>query len=236
MGILGKIRKKIKKIDYSLLGDPSNYEVGSQRWLAATEKYFGGIVKGVPRNSVSELDPRSENQILSGGMTGGDRMFHHDYAMHYADGLSKFLSKPPSTIVEVGILKGTGLAVWGELFPDAEILGLDVDPKNFIDNYDNLKKLGAFKKNEPEIYTFDQFLDGKERMDAILSGRKVDIFIDDGFHSDETILNTAHAIKPFLNDEFVCFIEDNATVSGALAELFIKCRVISDGELTVISS
>lgn len=206
-------------------------------WLAATEKRFGGYHRNVPRGHVSEFDPRTPDQIATGGMTGGDRMFHHGYAEAYADGLAPFVAERNKewTILEVGILKGTGLALWSELFPNADVIGLDIDLDHTRSNLPMLKQRGAFPRTDPELHRFDQFADGESRIAEILNGRNVDICIDDGFHSTETILKTAEAIAPFLSERFVYFAEDNDHVAPSLEARFPKWDVRPIQELTVIS-
>ena len=93
-------------------------------------------------------------------MTGGDRMFHHGYAAVYAKHLQPFVGRrfDPLTVVEAGILRGSGLAMWSELFPRADIIGLDIDLSHVRENLPNLKECGAFPGREPELHVFDQFL------------------------------------------------------------------------------
>lgn len=236
MGIRRFFKNQIKQYKFSKIREPEEYELGSDGWLIAAEEHFGGLVENVPRRVFSEQDSRSKKELMTGGMRGGDRMFHHGYAPLYSKHLKPFLNTDPLNIMEVGILKGTGIAVWSKLFPKADIFALDLDPQNFYENFDNLKSLGAFEKRAPRTFEFDQFQDGKERMAEILKGKKITIFIDDGHHSDETILNTATAIKPFLNDQFVCFFEDNDTVSEGISKIFPEYQVISKGRLTIVSS
>jgi hypothetical protein len=211
---------------------------GSAEWLIKTERKFGGFVTNVERRTVSQHDPRSAEDIRTGGMTGGDRMLHHAYAMHYASHLKKFIPKrlETLTIVEVGILKGTGLALWSELFPASDILGLDIDLSHFEENRKNLISRGAFKRNSPELYSFDQFTDNRSLISKLLNGRKIDILIDDGFHSNETILNTARDFYEFLAEDFVYFVEDNNQVANSLRTLFPNRFVSSYGQLTVIDT
>ena len=97
------------------------------------ELEYGGYVINIPRNIVSNKDPRTKEQILWGGMTGGDRMskLHQGYAKIYAKHLRPFIQREkPVVLVEVGILRGTGVAIWSELFPNGRILGLDIDLGN----------------------------------------------------------------------------------------------------------
>jgi len=160
------------------------------------------------------------SEIKKGGMTGGDRMTQHGYARHYAKHLSTFVANQTNsyTILECGILKGTGLAIWSALFPNATIIGLDIDLSHTKNNLDFLKSKGAFKNKKLELYEFDQFVDNKSYIQEILQGRKLDIVIDDGFHSDYTILNTIECLMPHLSDNFCYFIEDNKTVYTLLSE------------------
>jgi hypothetical protein len=229
-------RSRLTETQYQDLKPADEYPVGSELWLAATEKYFGGMVTGVKRKTVSEKDPRTRDQLDQGGMIGGDRMFHHGYACHYARHLSRFLSRrhEPMTIAEVGILKGTGLALWSKLFPNARLIGLDIDLSHFTDNEEFLRSKGAFTGSSLELHHFDQFLDNRELLRTILNDSKITLMIDDGLHSLETIMQTAHSVQPFLSDAFVYFVEDNAEVSERLQAEFSDSRVFSYDLLTVI--
>merc|ERR1719335_1564206 len=85
---------------------------------------------------------------------GGDRMKNHHYAPFYAKYLTKYLegrkSTEAPTIVEFGILTGTGLAMWSDLFPDSSIFGFDLDPQNFELNRKHLKDRG-FKDSRVKV-------------------------------------------------------------------------------------
>ena len=220
---------------YAIIGNPSKYAAGSANWLIATEKHFGGLHTNVRRCRVSPHDPRTPAQIMSDGMTGGDRMYHHGYAEAYSVHLRPFLSRRNErlTIVEIGILKGTGLALWSALFPNANIIGLDIDLSHTERNLDFLKSRGAFASQAPELHIFDQFEDGSSRIAEILHGRKIDICIDDGYHSRRTIIKTAEAVFPHCAPQFVYFVEDNSRVAKALAKR-VPVRVENIGRLTVL--
>ncbi len=225
-------KRRMAERAYRSLREPNSYKVGSEAWLQATEKHFGGYVEGVQRTKVSEHDPR----LAACLHMGGDRMFHHAYAAAYARHLERFLPQRGKriAIAEIGILKGTGLALWSELFPSARVIGLDIDPSNFRDNEAYLRSKGAFATGTIEAHEFDQFLDNREQLASILEDDKISVIIDDGHHSVESIVSTARSATPFLTDAFVYFIEDNASVSDLLREQFPDCRVSSYGELTVI--
>jgi hypothetical protein len=215
--------------------EPIPARPGSARWLIDTERKYGGHVIGIVRRTVSPHDPRPKEELKNGGMVGGDRMAPsaHGYSVHYARHLHKFSG--PVVVVEVGILRGTGLAIWSDLFQEGQVIGLDIDLSHFKDSKSKLIKSGAFSTNNVEVHEFDQFTCTPETFDKILNGRKVDIYIDDGFHTDETILNTFKAIRPHLQRRCVCFIEDNQTVATTLLRLDGSFNVESRGLLTILS-
>lgn len=204
--------------------------------LIRLENRYGGLITNVPHTKVSPLDPRTAEEISSGGMSGGDRMNRHGYALKYASYLKKYLRKPHIVLVEVGILCGTGLAIWCDLLKRATIIGLDIDPSHFYKNRAHLCDLGAFRKNSPHIYEFDQLSSQMDpTLKSILTRDGIDIVIDDGLHTDEAILRTMEQLKPFLKQDWVYFIE-NSTTAGALAErCFPGCNIDCEGELTVVS-
>jgi hypothetical protein len=212
--------------------------IGSTQWLKDKENHYGGYHKDVKRLKVSPSDPRSEEAIKRGGMKGGDRMNVHGYASHYSQHLSKSLKDrmKPYTLIECGILKGTGLAVWSSLFPYANIIGLDIDLSHTQNNLNNLKQRGAFKTGNLELYEFDQFNKNHDLLSGILGGRKVDIVIDDGFHSETTITNTLSDMIPFLSKEFTYFIEDNPHIGSKIEKDYNQYKISKYNELTVIEN
>jgi len=209
---------------------------GTAKWLIGSEIKYGGLVHNVRRNKVSPLDSRTPEQLAQGGMIGGDRMLHHGYAKLYAKYLQEFVGRSNLVVVEIGILKGTGLATWCDLFPNARIIGLDIDLDNATGNMANLEMRGAFRHNKPELYEFDQFQDNTLLLGSLLHGQKVDICIDDGLHWKETILATLRSVIPHLADQWIYFIEDNSEISADLKHLFPQYFRASDGEMTVLGS
>jgi hypothetical protein len=216
--------------------ESSKYPPGSWQWLVLKEQHYGGMVTNVKRLKVSDLDPRSIEEIKCGGMTGGDRMFVHGYGPDYSRFLNRHSRNEALIIAEVGILKGSGLAIWSDLFPRATLFGLDIDPTHFEKNLANLVGRGAFDsgKRVPQVLFFDQFSPNTKQLAADLQNRKIDIVIDDGFHSHETIQNTLDALSPLLASKFTYFIEDNPT-AGDFTKVESNWQVYSAGELTVIT-
>jgi hypothetical protein len=180
-------------------------------WLIAAERRYGGYTAGVVRNKVSPQDDRTESELRRGGMLGGDRMsaIRHNYADKYSQYLLPVVrSGPRSVLVEAGILLGSGVAMWSELFPDGRIIGLDIDLGHIQSNMKNLEARGAFKNGNLELHTFDQLEDNRRLLSDILGRDRVDVYIDDGLHTEASIMTSLASIRPYLAKRFVCFIED----------------------------
>lgn len=196
--------------------------------LVELENRFGGYHTKVPWKVRSPYAPEPRLNWL----TGGDRMGFHGYAAAYANDLR---DKKPGVIVELGILRGIGLAMWCELFPAARVIGLDIDLSMFNGNMSDLKARGAFVRNKPEVYELDELApDAAERFAEILGEDTVDLFIDDALHYDAAILQTLGYCLPKLSPTGVYIIEDNDGVHKKVADQFPAYSVQAAGQLTVV--
>lgn len=230
--LTGKASTRLLELPHRFLRS----ERGTAQWLIRYEVVYGGLVDNVPRRKVSALDDRSPEQLAFGGMTGGDRMLHHGYAPLYARFLAPFLEDEALIVAEFGILEGTGLAIWCDLFPDSRVIGLDIDLSHFAVKRSELVRRGAFGRNQPELHEYDQLVANQDLLGEILAGRRLDIVIDDGLHSLRSILTTWRSVKPHLSSRFVYFIEDYENLLDACGDEFAPFHCCSQGLLTVISS
>jgi hypothetical protein len=212
------------------------HSLNDYEYLQLLELKYGGYIYEVP----SRFSNSKRKSINNRYHEGGDRMnvFFHDYSTKYSEYLSAFkYSNDLIRILEVGILRGTGLAIWSEYFNKKEIYGFDYDLGNFIKNKKNLLKLGAFKDGEPIIKTFDQFSDNSALLSETFGNKKLDVIIDDAFHSDESIINTFNELLPYLAERFIYFIEDNRTAWKKLKAKYPEFVFdYNDDELTVVYS
>lgn len=203
--------------------------------LEHLEEHFGGLVHNVARHAVGSEDPRSPEQWKTGGMIGGDRFCGvekrkgcHGYGPVYAKYLQHLLAKPvgkQSAVAEVGILKGSGLAIWSELFPEAAVHGFDIDLKNTRDNMGFLKAKGAFATGEAHLHVYDQFKDNAAAIKKIIGRQELVLVAEDGFHSDETSAKTFDSFYPSLSGDWVYIVEDAHAYTGAFEKHMLETYV-----------
>ena len=212
-----------------------SYAPASTEWFVETEIKYGGFITDIAMKRRSPFDPGDPSR--HGYLRGGDRMAYHGYAGKYSQHTKPHLNeKERIVIIEVGVLTGIGLAMWSDLFPDARVIGFDIDLTHIQGNLANLRNMGAFKQRDPELYEFDQFDSNESYLGDILKGDRAHIVIDDADHSREAILNTMDSLIPHLNQRFVYFIEDNSTILDEIRGRYPEYDVDGSGELTVVSS
>jgi hypothetical protein len=191
-----------------------------KRRLVAMELKFGGQSHGTKRH-VSPLDLREESMTCR--IKGGDRMgTKHKYASVYAAHLIGFVGKP-ITLVEVGVFRGVGLAIWCDLFPSGYIVGLDIDLSHYGEAVPGLIRRGAFTKNRPRLRTYDQL--APCCLEDALKGRKIDVYIDDGLHTDEAILSSLLHAKQYFSVDAGIFLEDTTTVGPKVREVMPEWNI-----------
>ena len=103
-----------------------------------------------------------------------DKATWHGYCEYY----EKLLNKNPKIVWEIGVLEGASINMWSEFYPEAKIIGFDINDKKHL-------KLNA--------NCFTELLDQSNQNQLMeLSKRKnVDIILDDGSH------NVGHQILTF---------------------------------------
>ena len=107
----------------------------NSQYLIEYEKKFG-FEHFVERSKISKFDSTKRKSKF---MRGNDRMSN---AHKYAEIYSEFLPDNANIIIELGILKGTGLAIWCDLYKHAKIIGLDIDISHYDEDF--LIKNGDF--------------------------------------------------------------------------------------------
>ena len=225
------LRNRVRRIEN--LAAKGCLAEGSKEWFIHREIKYGGLHKRVPRRQVSLLDPRNDSERTV-GMQGGDRMLHHGYARKYSEHLARIDRKERLVIAEFGILRGTGLAIWCDLFPKSRILGFDIDLSHMSDNLNDLIRRGAFSENRPELHHYDQFIYSEDLVGSILQGETIDVCIDDGCHLDEAIMCTMRSVMPHMSSSFLYFVEDNETAFRKVELEYPELDLEAAGNLTIV--
>jgi len=92
---------------------------------------------------------------------------------------------------------GASHKMWRDFFPNAQIYGIDIDPKVI------------FQEERIETYLMDSTKPRNIRRLIRKIGSDLDIVIDDGPHGTRTQLNLAKTLLPLLTGNFIYIIEDS---------------------------
>ena len=91
------------------------------------------------------------------------------YLHHFCDFYEKNLKKDISNLWEIGVLDGASLKMWSEYYPNANIVGFDINDKSELDLPKNVKTILLDQGN---VYQLAELAKIKD----------IDIIIDDGSH------------------------------------------------------
>lgn len=103
-----------------------------------------------------------------------DKAYLHDFCNSY----EKELNKNIKELWEIGVLDGASLRMWSDYYPEAKIVGYDLNNKSHL----------TFNSNV-EVKLLDQ--ENIEQLSKLTTNKNVDIIVDDGSHIIE------HQIKSF---------------------------------------
>jgi len=135
---------------------------------------------------------------------GTDKWGTHRYVSHYQHHFGKFKNDRFS-LLEIGIggyrrekAGGRSLRMWKAFFPNAQIIGLDIEDKSFVVE----PRITAYKgsqTNEPLLRTI------------VDSAENLQIVVDDGSHRPEHVRRTFEILFPMLPAGGLYAIEDTQT-------------------------
>lgn len=161
------------------------------------------------------------------GNAGGDKMApdRNGYAEVYAQLLEGF---DPQHVVELGVFQGVSLAIWCDLFPDAHVVGLDLEFGRFDTHRPFLTAQGAFNVNSPSLVKFDAYSSDLPDLHMI------DLFVDDGPHTEPAIRNCLSLFAPRMAPGGIYVVEDFDGGDRLLAEVFPQGRLVRAGRLNAV--
>ena len=90
-------------------------------------------------------------------------------------------------VLEMGIHMGASLRAWRELFPNANVIGLE----NNINRFFSEKRILSMYVDQSLLHTFDMFL-------SVMMGTEFDFIVDDGSHYLQETKNTFYKLLPVL--------------------------------------
>ncbi|OAH10090.1 class I SAM-dependent methyltransferase [Streptomyces jeddahensis] len=133
-----------------------------------------------------------------------DKWGTHRYTQHYQRHL-QHLRNDSINLLEIGIggysragQGGASLRMWKHFFPNAQIFGMDIQDKSFVD--------------EDRITTFIGDQSDPDSLIAIADKiGTLDVIIDDGSHRSPHVLTTFETLFPLLRDGGIYAVEDTQT-------------------------
>ncbi|MCW2810347.1 MAG: hypothetical protein JWP61_805 [Friedmanniella sp.] len=135
---------------------------------------------------------------------GTDKWGPHRYPPHYERHLVH-LKNEAFTLLELGIggykKEGTGgasLRMWREFFPRAQILGLDIVDKSFV----NADRIRAYHGSQTDAELLRRIVADADNLQVV---------IDDGSHRSDHIIETFGVLFPLLPIGGIYAIEDTQT-------------------------
>jgi hypothetical protein len=128
---------------------------------------------------------------------------HHDYLNFYEQVFAP-RRREPLTLLEIGVFNGASLRTWREYFPNARIVGADIEPL-----------ARRWRGDRIEIEYMDQSnLEDLTRV-AMKHG-PFDIIIEDGSHLWEHQITSLKTLYPFLRPGGLYVVEDLQTNYGEM--------------------
>ena len=100
-------------------------------------------------------------------------------------------------ILEIGVYEGKSLMIWKSYFPNANIVGIDIQSYNF-----QIERIKTFVGDQTDL----KFLSG-----LLKKYRNFDVIIDDGSHISKDIIKSFIFLFDFLVDGGLYVVEDLQT-------------------------
>jgi trans-aconitate methyltransferase len=124
---------------------------------------------------------------------GTDKGTPHGFAPFYDKYLAKTV-KGTKKVVEIGVDSAKSLKMWKEYFPNAEIIGIDIENK--------------VQYNEERIKTVVLDQGNGNQLDSFVDGDDADLIVDDGSHIMEHQQVSLGHLFPKLKSGGIYILED----------------------------
>jgi demethylmacrocin O-methyltransferase len=104
-------------------------------------------------------------------------------------------------LLEIGILGGASLAMWREYLPQAEIIGIDIDPDSR--RFEAELGVTVWIADQGDRFQLETLVSPFER-----AGEGFDIVIDDGGHQQHQVITSFEVLYPHVRQGGTYVIED----------------------------
>lgn len=124
----------------------------------------------------------------------------HNYCEKYEKYL-QFNRLEPITLLEIGVLNGESLATWREYYPNATIIGIDINPdcKKYED-VENRVSVEIGSQDDPDFLK-----------SVAEKWGPFDMILDDGSHINRHVITSFNHLIDYVKSEGVYIIEDTCT-------------------------
>jgi hypothetical protein len=181
-------------------------ETAWQRLRAVARAATQPPARGVPAKAAPSATKKKPAKTLTelGKEFKTDKAGIHRYTQHYERHLEHLRSKE-FTLFEIGIggyrrdhARGASLQMWKAFFPKAQIIGLDIEDKSFVDE-DRIRSYQGSQTDEAILRRI------------VADADNLQVIIDDGSHRPQHIRATFRILFPLLADGGIYAIEDIQT-------------------------
>lgn len=162
---------------------------------------YRGFLQKLSSNLKDDFPDQASTEILAElerlwKLHGAVGKAESGYGAHYAQLISRLREINPQNILEIGVAGGGSHRVWREIFPDAHIYGIDIDPTTlvresrittFVGDQLSSRSLHELKKKLPQHF---------------------ELIVDDGWHQPEAGIKSLEAYLTLLGDNGFYVVED----------------------------
>ena len=173
------------------------------RVFKSREVYMGAIGRFDERSG-GPIEKAAQKQFAKYRKGATDKYYTHNFT-HYYDKALKHLYKEhrsannPMKILEIGVKKGASLSILKEVFPQAEVYGIDIN--------DVSQELFLKGRDDIKLFVGDQS-DTEFLKKEIIPHGPFDVIIDDGIHQPKPIHISLETLWGSLAPLGVYVIED----------------------------
>jgi len=173
---------------------------GSAQWFAQADAAAERL--GASGPNPRRVHPSQQNILEQIGAKHKPTKINHNYLEYYGRHFDP-IRLEVKRFLEIGVQTPASLNMWEEYFPNADIIGLDIDPA--------CRKYAGGRKR---VFIGDQCDRNSLRKMIAEVGGGFDIIVDDGLHTEESILTSFVELFPAMSPNGIYVFEDLVDLPG----------------------